>query len=231
METNLTIKTWAEEDRPREKLKLKGKSMLSDAELLAIILGSGTGNETAVDLSKRLLKQAAGNNLGKLARLQVSDLVRFKGIGEAKAISIIAALELGRRRQDSPEHEIFKVNSSLAAYRILKTFLTDLSHEEFHVLHLNRANHFIGKSLISKGGITGTVADPRLIFRYALDHLSTGIILCHNHPSGNLTPSEQDIKLTKKMVEAGKILEIPVLDHIIVTDKTYFSFADEGLMP
>lgn len=230
MENNYSIKCWAEEDRPREKLMLKGKSVLSDAELIAIVIGSGNGKESAVELSKRVLLECADNDLGRLARLNVNDLTKIKGIGTAKSIAIIAALELGRRRRDDVKMDKKIIRSSHDAYQIARTFLTDISHEEFYVILLNRANHFIGKCQISKGGITGTMADTRLIFRSAIEVMATGIILCHNHPSGNLNPSDEDIKLTKRVCDSGKLLEIPVLDHLIVTDDGYFSFADDGLM-
>lgn len=230
MENSYSIKAWAEEDQPREKLFLKGKSVLSDAELIAIVIGSGVGKETAVDLSKRLLHECANNDLSKLARLNVSDFTKIKGIGKAKAISIIAALELGRRRRDNKPRDKIVVQSSSDAYEIARTVLGDLSHEEFYIIHLNRANQLIGTYQLSKGGITGTVADCRLIFKSALDNMATGIILCHNHPSGNLKPSKEDINLTKRVFEAGKILEIPVLDHIIISDDGYYSFADDGAL-
>lgn len=228
MENNYSIKTWSEEDRPREKLMLKGKSVLSDAELIAIVIGSGNTNESAVEVSKKLLRECANNDLGKLARLNVKDLTKIKGIGEAKAIAVIAALELGRRRREINATDKFVIQSSNDAYQIARTFLTDLSHEEFYVIMLNRANHFIGKQQISKGGITGTVADSRLIFKSAIESMATGIILCHNHPSGNLKPSNEDVRLTKRLIESGKLLEIPVLDHLIITDDGYYSFSDDG---
>ncbi|QSE97396.1 RadC family protein [Fulvivirga lutea] len=227
--TNLGIKNWAEEDRPREKLLLKGKASLSEAELIAILLGSGTKTLSAVDLAKQILA-AHGNNLNELARLSVKELTKFKGIGEAKAISIVAALELGRRRNDSEVIRKPKITSSKDVFEIMKADLLDLQHEEFWVLLLNRSNLIIKKQLISSGGVSGTVADPKLIFKSALEELASGLILIHNHPSSNLKPSQQDINLTKKMVDAGRLLEIPVLDHVIFTNESYFSFADEGMM-
>lgn len=223
----LTIKTWAEEDRPREKLLLKGKRALSDAELMAIIIGSGNATESAVDLSKRILA-GAGNNLNQLGKLTVPDLMKYKGIGEAKAISIVAALELGARRQVSEVVKLDQITSSRDAYEILKPLLADLPKEEFWVLFLNRSNKVMVKDQVSSGGVNGTVADPRIIFKKALEHLASGIILAHNHPSGTLRPSREDDAMTKKLVEAGRMLEIPILDHLIITDGGYFSYADEG---
>lgn len=225
----MDIKSWAEEDRPREKLILKGKSALSEAELIAILIGSGTASLSAVDLAKQIL-QHSGNNLNDLARLTVKDLMKFKGIGEAKAISIVAALELGRRRKDVEHLKKVKITSSTDVYEHMKAHLLDLSHEEFWVILLNRANKIIKCQQVSSGGVSGTVADPKMIFKIALDELASSIILVHNHPSGNLKPSQADIMLTKKLKEAGKVLEIPVLDHIIFTDENYFSFADENMM-
>jgi len=225
----LNIKSWAEEDRPREKLLLKGKASLSEAELIAILIGSGTASLSAVELAKQILG-FVNNNLNDLARLTVKDLTKFKGIGEAKAISIVAALELGRRRKESEIAKKPKITSSSDVFEVMKSHLLDLRHEEFWVLMLNRANQVMSKKLTSSGGVSGTVADPKIIFKSALDELASSIILCHNHPSGNIKPSQADINLTKKLKEAGKLLEIPVLDHIIFTDDKYFSFADESMM-
>ncbi len=228
-EKALGIKGWAAEDRPREKLLLKGKSSLSDAELIAILLGTGTAALSAVDLAKKLL-QTTENNLDVLARLGVKDLTKIKGIGEAKAISIVAALELGRRRKDLMPNEKPKITSSQDAYEQVKGELMDLPHEEFWVILTNRANRIIKKQQVSIGGVAGTVADPKLIFKLAVEELASGLILCHNHPSGNVAASQADIILTNKLKEAGKLLEIQVLDHIIVAGKRYFSFADEGML-
>ncbi len=225
----LTIKLWAEDDRPREKLMLKGKGTLSDAELLAILIGSGNSKETAVDLCKRILQQS-NNNLTSLARNSINDLMQFKGIGEAKAITIVAALELGRRLESSSEEDREVVKCSKDAYKILKSNLTDLPHEEFWVLYLNRANKVIEKRFISKGGVSGTVADFKIIFKRGLELLASSIVLAHNHPSGNLTPSEEDRKLTKRFNEAARLLDISLADHIIITDSNYFSFRDDGLL-
>lgn len=225
----LNIKQWAEEDRPREKLLLKGKNALSDAELIAILIGSGNKTETAVELAKRILASVS-NDLNQLAKLNLTDLMKFNGIGEAKAISIAAALELGRRRKESTEEKKIKIGSSKNAYEAINDVLSDLPHEEFWVLYLNRKNEIIKRENISKGGVTGTVADGKIIFKNAVNLLASSVILCHNHPSGNLKPSEADIKLTKKMKEIGVIMETPVVDHIIVGNNNYFSFADENLL-
>lgn len=222
------ILSWAEEDRPREKLLLKGKAALSDAELIAILIGSGTRELSAVDLSKLIL-QSVNNNLNELAKLSINDLMKFKGIGDAKAISIAAALELGRRRKESDVIKKAKVSSSADAYEAIRPYLMDLQHEQFWVLLLNRANEVIRPQQISIGGVSGTVADPKMIFKAAIEHLASAIILVHNHPSGNLTPSQADKDLTKKVKEAGRTLDIPVLDHLIFSDNGYFSFADEGI--
>jgi len=225
----LNIKSWAAEDRPREKLLLKGTAALSDAELIAISLGTGTSAMSAVDVAKSMLQQA-GNNLDDLARFTVKDLMKIKGIGEAKAITIVSALELGRRRKEIGTQEKPKITASKDAYDLLKGDLMDLPYEEFWLLLLNRANRVIKKHKISLGGVHGTVADPKIIFKTALEELASGMIVAHNHPSGNLTPSQQDIDLTRKLKEAGKLLEIQLLDHLIVAGKQYYSFADEGLL-
>lgn len=226
---NLTIKEWALEDRPREKLLLKGKENLSDAELIAILLGTGTLDASAVELGKQILAQAE-NDLHKLAKLSIKDLKKVKGIGEAKAITIIAALELGRRRKEQDFSKKITITSSEIAYEVIKPYLLDLPHEEFWIILLNRANVVIKVQRISQGGVAGTVADTRIIFKYALDHLASGIILVHNHPSENLTPSQADIQMTKQIKEGGNILEINVLDHIIFANQGYYSFGDEGMI-
>ena len=227
--TGLNILSWAEEDRPREKLLLKGKSVLSDAELIAILIGSGTRSISAVDVAKMILSNA-NYNLNELAKFSIKDLKKVKGIGEAKAITIVSALELGRRRKDSEFAEKVKITCSNDIYQFMKPELLDMPKEEFWVLLLNRANRLIKKEQISSGGVSGTVADPKIIFKAALDQYASSIILVHNHPSGNLKPSQADIKLTNKMKEAGSLLEIPVLDHIIFGDEGYLSFADEGML-
>lgn len=225
----LNIKSWAAEDRPREKLLLKGKAALSDAELIAILLGTGTASMSAVDVAKNIL-MAVNNDLNDLAKLSVKDLMKVKGIGEAKAITIVSALELGRRRKDLLIEERPKISSSNDIYDLLKSDLLDLPHEAFWVVLLNRANRVIKKQQISHGGVAGTVADPKIIFKIALEELASGIILAHNHPSGNLTASQSDLDLTKKLKESGKMLDIQVLDHLIFAGTKYLSFADEGLL-
>ena len=226
------IKSWAEEDRPREKLLLKGKQALSDAELLAIMIGSGSRDETAVELCRKILRDAADNDLHRLAKLSVADLMAFKGIGEAKAISIVAALELGHRRRLAEVRENAQISSSRDAFNELQPITGDLPHEEFWVLFLSRSNRIIARERISSGGVAGTVVDIKILFKKGIQLLASGIILCHNHPSGNLQPSQADKDLTKKAVEAGKLFEMTVLDHIIVSESpaNYFSFADEGLL-
>lgn len=224
-----SIQSWAEEDRPREKLMLKGKASLSEAELIAILINSGTVDLTAVDVARIILK-SVGNNLNELARLSIKDLSKFRGIGEAKAISIVAALELGRRRREQDRPQRARITCSRDAYNEMLPHLLDKPHEEFWILLLNRANEVMRPIQISTGGVSGTVADPKLIFKQAIEHLASSIILLHNHPSGNLTPSQADKDLTRKLRDAGRLLDIPVLDHLIFTDKAYLSFADEGLL-
>jgi len=224
-----SIKSWKEDDRPREKLQLKGKDALSDAELIAILISSGNRQESAVDLSKRILTYA-NNNLSELGKLTVNDLIEFKGIGEAKAITIITALELGRRRRLEEALVKPKVTSSKAVFEIMQPIIGELMHEEFWLLYLNNSNKIIYKNKLSSGGITGTLVDVRMLFKKALELSAVAVILSHNHPSGNLKPSKADIDLTKKIQEAGKTLDIKVLDHLIITEKDYFSFADSNLM-
>lgn len=225
---NFSIKNWAEDDKPREKLMLKGKTALSDAELVAILIGSGSRDESAVSLSKRILA-SVDNNLNALGKLSLKHLMEFKGIGEAKAISIIAALELGRRRRAEESVELHKITSSKAVFEIMQPIIGELPHEEFWVLYLNNSNKVIYKSQLSKGGITGTVVDVRLIFKTALEHNATSVILSHNHPSGKLQASDADKEITKKLKLAGEQLDIKVLDHIIITENGYLSFQDEGI--
>ena len=227
--TNFSIKYWAEDDQPREKLMLKGKQILSDAELIAILIGSGNRSESAVELSKRILASTS-NNLNALGKLSVKQLTTFKGIGEAKAISIVAALELGRRRRMEETYELQKITCSKAVFEIMQPIIGELPHEEFWVLYLNNSNKVIYKSQISKGGITGTVVDIRIVFKWALEHNATSIILTHNHPSGKLAASEADKQITQKIKLAGQQLDIPILDHIIITENDYLSFADEGIL-
>jgi DNA repair protein RadC len=229
MEKGLKILNWAEEDRPREKLLLKGKGVLSDAELVAILIGSGSRDLSAVDLSKLILSNV-NNDLNQLAKLSVAELQKFKGIGEAKAISIVSALELGRRRKITETTKTPQITSSKDVYELMKPELLDQPMEQFWIISLKRNNVIIQKRIISTGGISGTVADPKIIFNKALEDLASGIILVHNHPSGNLKPSQADIKLTEKLKSAGQLLDIPVLDHLIFTDDGYFSFADESML-
>ena len=227
MDSHLPIKAWAEEDRPREKLLLKGKHSLTDAELIAILIGTGNSGETAVDLARKILS-GNSNDLSFLGKMNVQELQKYKGIGQAKAVTIVAAMELGRRRKESKEVKREKLTNSVEAVNLMQPLLGDLMHEEFWIIFLNRANGIIGKKQISVGGMSGTVADPRMIFKAALDQKAVSIILCHNHPSGNNQPSAADVKLTKNISEGGKVLEITVLDHIIVTQHGFYSFADEG---
>ena len=227
-ENKITIKSWAEEDRPREKLTAQGRRSLSDAELLAILLGSGSINETAVELSKRIL-HSCSNDLNQLAKLGIVELSRFKGIGEAKAITIISALELGRRRKETISADLIQVSTSIDVYHAIASQFQDLNHEEFWILLLNRANRITSKHLVSKGGQSGTIADPKIIFKMAIENHAASIILAHNHPSGNLKPSQADLGLTNKLRSAGQFLDIPVLDHLIISDKGFLSFTDEGL--
>lgn len=226
-EKTLPINRWAEDDRPREKLLQKGKSALSNSELIAILIGSGSREESAVQLAQQILSLSE-NNLHQLAKKSISDLKQLKGIGEAKAISIVAALELGRRRKELSIGDKPQIKSSKDAYLLLQDVFEDLPHEEFWILLLNRANRVLSRHRISKGGFTGTVADPKIIFKLALEHNACGIILFHNHPSGNLKPSEADKKLTKQLKQAGSLLEILVLDHLITGENNYFSFADNA---
>ncbi|MBK8413179.1 MAG: DNA repair protein RadC [Bacteroidetes bacterium] len=223
------LKAWAEADRPREKLMNQGRNALSDSELLAILIRSGTKKETAVELSRRILNSVS-NDLMQLSRLSISDFMKFKGMGEVKAITVIAALELGRRRRSAEAVQLVKVTSSKTVADLFIPLLSDLNHEEFWVLLLNRANNIIGKHQISKGGLSGTVVDSKVIFKLALESSSSSIIMCHNHPSGNHKPSDADLSLTKRIVEAGKVLDISVLDHLIIAGELYYSFADEGKM-
>ena len=228
--SKLSIKQWAEADRPREKLLLKGVSSLSDSELIAILIGSGNSEETAVELSKRIL-QKSENNLNILARLGVSDLVNnFKGIGEAKAITIIAALELGRRRKTIESTERRTITSSRIAYEEFIPMLSDLNHEETWAILTDRSNKIVSRFKVSSGGISGTVVDIRLILREAVNKYASGIFLGHNHPSENCRPSPQDEQITKKLKEAARGMDIVLLDHIIVCGNRYFSFADEGII-
>lgn len=227
-ETHFPITNWSEDDRPREKLMLKGKEALSNAELIAILIGSGSRNESAVNLSKRIL--ASVDNLNMLGKMSISQLMNFKGIGEAKAITIVSALELGRRQRSEDALQFKnKITSSKVVFEIMQPIIGELPHEEFWVLFLNNSNKVISKSQLSKGGITGTIVDVRLVFKLALESGATGLILCHNHPSGNLNPSDADKEITMKLKLAGDSLDVKVLDHLIITETKYYSFVDEGI--
>ena len=226
---SFSIKNWSEDDRPREKLLHKGRSTLSDAELLAILIRSGSISESAVNLGKRILSDV-DNNLSNLGRLSISQLMEFKGIGEAKAVTIAAALELGRRRRGEKALNKDKITSSDSVFELMQPILGELPHEEFWVIHLNNSNKVIKKEQLSKGGITGTLVDVRLVLKNALEVGSTGIIVVHNHPSGTLKPSTSDKKLTQKLKVAGDSLDIRVLDHIIITEKAHYSFANNNLL-
>jgi DNA repair protein RadC len=223
------IKNWALEDRPREKLLAKGITTLSNVELLAILIRSGGREESAVELARKIL-MAASNNLRELGRLTINDLVKHKGMGPAKAVAIIAALELGRRRSKSDLQDKIRIAGSQDVYTLFQPVLGDLVHEEFWILLLNRANRVIDNIRISQGGISGTVIDVRLILKHALDRLASGMILCHNHPSGNLKPSEADMKITSKISDSCRTMDLQLLDHLIIADNSYFSFSDEGLI-
>jgi DNA repair protein RadC len=225
----LSIKEWAEDDRPREKLLNKGRLALSNAELIAILISSGSIDESAVDLSKRILASTQ-DSLIELSKLSIADLCAFKGIGPVRAVTIIAALELGRRRREAEALQKKTISSSRDAFEVMQSTLADISYEEFWILLLNRANQVIRKVNISEGGFAGTVADPKKIFKLALENNASGIILCHNHPSGNLKPSDADITLTRKLKEAGAHLDLPILDHLIIGDEKYLSFADDALL-
>lgn len=224
-----SIKSWAEDDRPREKLLAKTATALSDVELLAILIGSGTRELSAVDLARQIYA-SAGQNINELSRLSVKEMMKFKGIGEAKAINIIAALELGRRRRLSDSLNKKKVTSSRDAFELMHPILSDSNYEEFWIITLNRGNMIKRTHKISEGSLAGTVADPKKIFKIALEDNASSVILCHNHPSGNTVPSKKDQEITQKCKSAGTFLDLPVLDHIIIAGNHYFSFADEGAL-
>lgn len=227
MNQNFTIKAWAEDDRPREKLLLKGRRSLSDAELIAILIGSGSRSKSAVELAQELLDNAQ-NSLQEFSKKTFADLCKFKGIGEAKAISILAAMELGRRRKEAEPLKRIRATSSKIIYDYLKPIFEDLTVEEFHIILLNHALDIIKTVPISVGGTTGTVADGKVIFKNALEAGANNIVLCHNHPSGTRKPSQMDLNLTKNLVNFGNLIGLSVIDHIIYTDNGYFSFSDEG---
>lgn len=218
------------EERPREKVMANGVQQLTDTELLAILVGSGTRNMTAVELARLILRQAGGD-LHQLGRQRVTDLLKIKGVGPAKAIAVLAAMELGRRRAGLHQAEKIPVKSSETVFNLFHPLLGDLDHEEFWLLMLNRAHRVLGRFKVSQGGLSGTVIDTRIILKKALDNLASSIIVCHNHPSGNRQPSDADVKITEKLKKAAEMLEIKLLDHVIIADKSYFSFADEGLIP
>ncbi len=229
VEKRLSIPAWSPQDQPREKFELKGKFSLSEVELLAILLRTGTNKSSAVDLARAILCQA-DNDLHTLASFTMHDLLKIKGIGKAKAVSILAALELGRRRKEAESHTKPKIMSSADAYEVVRPELLDVPYEAFWIVLLNRSNQVIRKQQVSQGGVSSTVVDPRIIFKIAVDELASGIILAHNHPSGNLTASDADIKLTHKLRDAGSLLDIRVLDHLIIAGQHYFSFADSGFL-
>lgn len=223
------INKWSEDDKPREKLLNKGKQALSDAELVAILIGSGSTNESAVALCQRIMA-SVNNQLSELGKMTVQDLMKFRGIGEAKAITIIAALELGRRRRGEGALEKSKITSSSSVFELLNPIIGELPHEEFWIVYLNNSNKVIQTGQVSKGGITGTMVDVRLVMKTAIQLGATALILAHNHPSGSLKPSAADQEITKKLRTAGENLDIKILDHLIITDSSYYSFADEGIL-
>ncbi|WP_350287147.1 DNA repair protein RadC [uncultured Croceitalea sp.] len=227
-QSSLSIKNWSDDDKPREKLLQKGRSVLSDAELVAILIGSGNRNESAVELSKRILA-SVGHNLNELGKLSVKQLMQFHGIGEAKAVSIAAALEVGRRRRGEEAKKIEKITCSKDAFELLQPLIAELPHEEFWILYLNNSNKVLHKEQLSKGGMTGTLVDVRLVLKHALQHGAVGLILAHNHPSDTLQPSQADKHITQKLKTAGEALDIKVLDHLIITSSSYYSFADNGM--
>ena len=226
---SLSIKNWSDDDKPREKLAQKGRAILSDAELIAILIGSGSRSESAVELSKRILA-SVNNNLNELGRLSIKQLKEFKGIGEAKAVTIAAALEVGRRRRGEEAQKITKIHSSKSVFELLQPIMGELEHEEFWIVYLNNSNKVLHRAQLSKGGITGTLVDVRLVMKQALELGAVALILAHNHPSGTLKPSSADKQITQKLKTAAEVLDIKVLDHLIITQKEYFSFADAGVL-
>jgi DNA repair protein RadC len=226
---SLKITDWAVEDRPREKLIQNGTSGLSDAELLGILINSGTKDKSAIDLGRELLA-SVNNNLNALGKLTIADLTTIHGIGNARAVTIAAALELGRRRKLAEIPDAVQIKCSKDVADIFQPILSDLLHEEFWILFLNRSNRVINRMKLSQGGISGTVTDVRIVMKKAIEYLASGIIVCHNHPSGNLNPSDSDTTITQKIKEAGNLLDIQLLDHLIISDKDYYSFADNGML-
>lgn len=229
MNVKLSLKQWSEEDRPREKLLNKGVNALSKSELIAIMIGSGSRSKTAVELAQEILAES-NNDLQRLSLLGVPELCKFNGIGEAKAISIVAGLELAKRKLIESNNALIKISSSAQAYDYIKPYYMDLLHEEFYVMYLDRANQIRGFEKLSSGGRSGTVVDGKILFKKALKENACALILCHNHPSGQITPSKSDIDLTNRMVEFGRMIDLPILDHLILGEGKYFSFADEGMM-
>ena len=225
----MSIKSLAEDDRPREKFLLKGKASVSDSELLAIIMGSGNREESAVELARRILNSVE-NNWHILSQLSIKDLMKFKGVGEAKAISIATALEIGNRKSQQEVLERQQISSSKDVFEVLQPHLSDLSTEEFWAVFLNHQNKILYKTCLFRGGIASSVADVRVIFKTALEHFSTRIIVAHNHPAGSLKPSQEDINITNKIKEAGNLLEIELLDHIIIAQNKFYSFKEEGIL-
>ena len=227
--TKLSIQSWHESDRPREKFLEFGRQSVSDSELLAILIATGSKNESALDLSKKILA-SVGNDLNELGKLSIYDLTRFNGIGKVKALTLISAMELGRRRKIQRPSEKNKISCSQDVFEVIFGEMEDLNYESFWVLFLDRNNQLIKKIEHSRGGVSATVVDARMIFKAAIEHLASGIILCHNHPSGNLNPSEQDKSITSRLKEAGKLIEVNVLDHLIIAGKDFYSFADNGIL-
>lgn len=229
MEELKGIKTWSPDDRPREKLLAKGLAALSDAELIAILIGSGSKTESAVDLSRKILK-SVDNDLGALGALSIKDLVQFKGMGEAKSLSVVSAIELGRRRRAGEFKKDDRIRSSKDVYERFLQYMSDLPHEEFWVMCLSRSQNVLDVSKIGEGGLSSTIADPKKVFKLALENNAASIIVAHNHPSGNLQPSSEDNKLTERLRQNGTLMECPLIDHLIVTDIGYYSYADEGTL-
>lgn len=230
MEVNHTpMRMWAEDDKPREKFLLKGKAALSDAELLALLIGSGSSKETAVALSKRILA-ANQNNLGLLGKRSISQLMAFNGIGTAKAVTIAAALELGQRRRKQEALVQLRIQDSKTVFELMQPEIGNLGHEEFWAIFINNSNRVIGKSILSRGGITGTIVDVRLLLKAALEHEAVGVIVCHNHPSGKLQPSDQDLDLTNRIRDALQTIDMQLLDHLIITEYDYYSFCDADIL-
>ncbi len=227
--TKPAIKFWAEDDRPREKLLTKGRASLSDAELLAVLIATGTKDDSAVDIAKKMLALSQ-NSLNNLAKLSVTDLQKVKGIGQAKAVTIISALELGRRRKEEAATDIVKITTSRQLFDLFEPLVGDLPHEEFWVLLLNRSNKIIDYKKISEGGVSSTVVDVKIILKFAIENLASSIVICHNHPSGSTTPSDSDIRLTRRITQACRELDLSLMDHIIIGAGAYYSFANDDTL-